>query len=82
MTETGREVSGVCDRLRSAGFEELPNGMYFRATHRDGRLTIEMSVPCEMLRSLALDGACAIPADIDVTATPVTGGTAKPPVTG
>ncbi len=39
----------MCDEVRSAGCAELPDGPRFRVTHRDHRLTVELSVPCDLL---------------------------------
>jgi hypothetical protein len=43
----------MCDEVKSAGCAELPDGARFRVTHRDHRLTVELSVPCDLLRELA-----------------------------
>ncbi len=40
----------MCDEVRSAGCAELADGPQFRVTHRDHRLTMELSVPCDLLR--------------------------------
>ena len=42
----------MCDEVRSAGYAELPDGPRFRVSHRDHRLTVELSVPCDVLREL------------------------------
>ncbi len=51
----------MCDEVISVGCDELPNGTRFRATHRDSRLTLELSVPCDLLRVLI--GGCGADPD-------------------
>ena len=46
----------MCDELRSVGCAEVPDGPQFRVTHRDHRLTVELSVPCDLLRELVWHG--------------------------
>ena len=46
----------MCDQVQSVGCAELPDGPRFRVTHRDHRLTVELSVPCDLLRELAGHG--------------------------
>ena len=46
----------MCDEVRSVGFAELPDGPRFRVTHQDQRLTVELSVPCDLLRELVWHG--------------------------
>ena len=46
----------MCDEVRSVGYAELPDGPRFRVTHRDHRLTVELSVPCDLLRELLWHG--------------------------
>src|SRR5260370_21459363 len=42
----------MCDEVRSVGCAELPDGPRFHLTHQDHRITLELSVPCDLLREL------------------------------
>lgn len=46
----------MCDEMRSAGYAELPDGSRFLVSRRGHRLTVELSVPCDLLRELFWHG--------------------------
>ncbi len=46
----------MCDEVRSVGCAELPDGPRFHVTHRNHRLTVELSVPYDLVRELLWHG--------------------------
>ena len=46
----------MCDEVRSAGHAELADGSRFRVSRRGHHLTVELSVPSDLLRELLQHG--------------------------